>query len=214
VVDVGVADGTPELDRQFPKARHLLVEPLREWEPALRTIARAYDAQYVIAAAGERAGITTIHVHEDLSGSSLLQEVKGGLAVGIPREVAVATIDSLCQERRLEGPYLIKVDVQGSELKVLTGARRTLGDTELVILEVSLFQFFVGGPQFFDVVTAMKDWRFAAYDICGGHCRPLDGALAQVDVAFVKEHGLFRNNHAYDTAQPLVEVRPGRGGAR
>ena len=33
---------------------------------------------------------------------------------------------------------------------------------------------------------------------------PLDGALAQLDVAFVKEDGMFRRSHAYDRVAPVV----------
>ena len=49
--------------------------------------------------------------------------------------------------------YLIKVDVQGAELDVLRGAIETLNETELVILEVSMFEFMVNLPQFYDVVS-------------------------------------------------------------
>jgi hypothetical protein len=50
----------------------------------------------------------------------------------------------------------------------------------------------------------MKDRGFVVYDICGFVQRPLDGALAQVDLAFVKENGHFRKCHDY--AAPKVSV--------
>ena len=40
VIDVGVADGTFELYRAFPNAKHLLIEPLEEFKPALERITR------------------------------------------------------------------------------------------------------------------------------------------------------------------------------
>ena len=45
------------------------------------------------------------------------------------------------------------------------GAEATLGSTEYIILEVSFFEFFKGGPQFWDVVNFMKSKGFVAYDI-------------------------------------------------
>ncbi len=107
------------------------------------------------------------------------------------------TLDDLCAERNLAPPYLIKADVQGAELEVLKGAEKVLLDTELVLLEVSLFQIYEGIPEFYEVVDFMKQRGFVAYDFVGGHNRLVDGALAQVDVAFVKENGIFRENHAY-----------------
>src|SRR5689334_8126791 len=54
VIDVGVADGTIELHRSFPDAKFLLVEPLREFAPALDWLAQRYDACVELCAAGAR----------------------------------------------------------------------------------------------------------------------------------------------------------------
>lgn len=199
VIDVGVAYGTFELYEAFPHARHLLVEPLAEYQGVLDDIAAKYNAECVLAAASATSGTTVVHVHPELSGSSIYRETEGSHVDGIPREVPLVTLDDLCREKELVGPFLIKADVQGAELQVLEGAKKILEETELVILEVSLFQFFLNGPQFHDVVSNMKCHGFVVYDIFGGHCRPFDNALAQVDVAFVKEHGLFRQSHCYAT---------------
>jgi len=193
VIDVGVGHGTFDLYEKFPDATHLLIEPLEEFEEDLKEISRKYKAEYILAAAGAKPGITLINVHHDRTSSSIFKEAEGSHVDGIPREVPVVTIDDLCNKRNLRGPYLIKIDVQGAELVVLNGAEKVLEDTELIILEVSLFQFYINGPQFYDVVSYMKDRGFVVYDIFGGHNRPLDGALGQIDMAFVKENGQFRS---------------------
>ncbi len=199
IIDVGVADGTFELYEAFRSAYVMLIEPLVEFEQILQKIARKYKAEYVIAAASDHSGKATINVHTDPATSSLMNEKEGSHVNGLTREVSLVTIDEICQEKKLKGPYVVKIDVQGAELIVLGGAQSILKDTELVILEVSLFQFYVNGPQLHEVVAYMKTQGFVVYDIFGGHTRPLDGALAQVDMAFVKEFGQFRINHAYAT---------------
>lgn len=213
VIDVGAAHGTYELYEGFPSSQHVLLEPLREYEPYLQRVAQRYRARYVLVAAGERPGTAVFNVHGDLEGSSLLREVEGVRADGVPRDVPVVTLDQVCGDLSLRGPYLIKVDVQGAELKVLQGARGVLSDTEAVILEVSLFRFMVDGPDLHDVVTSMKQLGFVAYDIFGGHVRPLDGALAQVDMVFVQENGPLRRVHAYATAaqRDVLNRKRGRG---
>ena len=199
-IDVGVAHGTFELYTSFPDATHLLIEPIQEFEGVMRHISRKFNkVEYVIAAASNTPGTVEINVHKDLSGSSTLKETSGTHVDGVPRQVPTVKIDDLCHERQLKGPYLIKIDVQGAELNVLDGAQEVLKETELVILEVSLFQFFTNGPQFFDVVSYMKERNFVVYDIFGGHLRPLDGALAQVDIAFAKADGVFRKSREYAT---------------
>jgi|SRR5215467_12540915 len=201
VIDVGAASQTAELYEGFPEADMLLIEPLREFEPFLRKICEKYRAQYLLAAAGERQGTATLNVHPDGFGSSLLKEQEGPSVDGAPRQVPVITIDDACAERSLQGPYLIKVDVQGAELQVLTGASQTLLNTQVIILEVSLFGLMIGGPQLSDVISQMKSYGFVVYDIYGFTYRPLDGALAQVDMVFVREQGHFRQSHVFSTPE-------------
>jgi FkbM family methyltransferase len=201
VIDVGVATKTEELYQAFKDANILLIEPLAEFEPFLRDICLSYNAQYVLAAAGERPGSAIINVHPDKFGSSFLKEVEGPSVDGVPREVPVVTIDDLCADRNLVGPYLMKVDVQGAELQVLAGAIHTLQQTEAVILEVTLFGTMIGGPQLSDTVARMKEYGLAVYDVFGCHYRPLDNALSQLDMVFVQEQGSFRQTHVYATPE-------------
>jgi FkbM family methyltransferase len=199
VVDVGVAYGTPELYAAFPGSRHLLVEPLAEYEEALGILARRHGAEVVLAAAGPEPGTTTINVHRAPALSSTLGGWRGASDQGSPREVPVVRVDDVVAERALPGPYLLKVDVEGGELAVLDGAPRVLGESELVLLEVSLFELVPGAPLLHDVVAYMRERGFVVYELFGGHVRPLDGALAMINLAFVQEGGLFRRDQTYAT---------------
>lgn len=200
VVDVGVADGTPELYATFPEASHLLVEPLREFEPVLQALCRTYRAEYVLAAAGAAPGTAALTVGDDLQVTSLME--RGGSAC---RTVPLVTLDGLCRDR--PAPFVVKVDVQGAELEVMRGAVSVLARTELVVLEASLFRFYEGGPDFHALVDFMKQRGFVVYDIAGARCRPLDHALAQVDLLFAPEDGALRRSHAYVSAEQERELR-------
>jgi FkbM family methyltransferase len=205
VVDVGAAYGSfaSQCVTVFPKARFLLLEPLVEYQPFLKELTASMPmAQCIMAAATAHQGEIVLNVHPDLVGSSLFREVENNTDVnGLPRTVRAITIDGLLEETGAKGPFLLKVDVQGAELEVLRGAENMLADTEYILLEVSLFRFFQDGPDFNDVVLYMKSHGFAAYDLSGLQYRPLDNALSQVDVAFVKEEGLFRQRHFYATPE-------------
>ena len=54
------------------------------------------------------------------------------------RNIPAITLNEICRERNLPGPYLIKVDVDGQELDVLAGATQILQQTEYIIVEVCL----------------------------------------------------------------------------
>src|SRR5947209_561050 len=88
-----------------------------------------------------------IEVHRTLGG------LRGERTEGTRRPVPVLRLDDIAAERALAGPFVVKVDVEGGELEVLSGALDVLRATELVLLEVSLFEFVPGAPQFHDVVS-------------------------------------------------------------
>jgi FkbM family methyltransferase len=165
IIDVGVATQTVGLYEEFPNGPLLLIEPVSEYEPILKKIANERNAQYVLAAAGEKNGTAILNVHDQKFGSSLLREVEGESVDGMPREVPMVTIDDLCDVRNLRGPYLLKVDVQGAELRVLSGARRTLEQTEAVILETAVLGTMLGGPEAWDVIAWIKQAGFVVYDL-------------------------------------------------
>lgn len=148
----------------------------------------------ILAAAGDETGTTTINVHGDLVGSSLLDEYEAGVN-GTPRIVPMITVDSL----GVSEPCLLKVDVQGAEHRVLDGATATLEHAEMVVLESSLFNFFDGGLLLHELIAYMAERRFLMYDIGEMHRRPLDGALSQVDLVFVPERSQVRAHNVYAT---------------
>lgn len=201
VVDVGGAygDWSALAGRVFPAARFLIVEPLAEFAPFLEARARTLRRSSVIAAAaGREAGTASLHVHPDYVGTSLRPEP--GL-VGQGREVPVVTIDGVVSDERAEGPFVLKLDVQGAELDVLAGAGDTLAQTQLVQLETLLFPFYEGAPALAEVVAFMRSAGFVVYDILDLGYRPLDGALAQVDLLFVPETSALRRQREYATAE-------------
>jgi FkbM family methyltransferase len=85
-------------------------------------------------AVGERSGRQNLLVHSQPSESHLADrgwqsEIRDQI------EVEVVALDELIEEGRLPVPDLVKVDVEGSEIAVLQGMRRTLRlhDVKLVI---------------------------------------------------------------------------------
>ncbi len=205
VIDVGVGYGTEELWEAFPRARLLLVEPIpdRFGGAAQRAAERRTGAELVVAAAGAEAGSSTITVHRAPEMSSLLGTWTGDRDEGERREVEVVRVDDAVRERGLAGPYVLKADVEGAELGVLDGAAAVLAETEVVLLEVRLFELVPGAAQLHDVIPYMKERGFVAYDLFGGAIRLTDGALAVTNIAFVREDGMFRRDHAFGTPEQV-----------
>jgi len=199
IIDVGAADGTPPLQSVFQGSTFFWIEPLKEFENDLRGLQQKYQGNYVISAVGSTEGAFILNVHKDFHGSTMLKETDGEVADGTPREIPVTTLNKLYKvnEWGRFNKVLLKIDVQGFELEVLRGANEILKNVDVIILEVSLFRFLKDSPDFYDVVTYMKSIGYVVYDIVGGINRPLDYALGQKDLVFVKEDGFFRRNHGW-----------------
>jgi len=210
IFDIGVAYGTPGLYGKFDNVHYHLIEPLKEYVDVIKNLEKDYSLTYTIAAAGESESSLTLNVHPDLSGSSILNESEGSHVDGEPRTVPITTLDVEKEKYKLQGPFLIKIDVQGFELEVLKGAKEVINDTEVIILEVSLFEFYKGSPSFEDVIIFMKNIGFSVYDIFGGIYRPLDDALGQVDLVFVKTDGIFRKTNHFASKEQRERITKDR----
>ena len=200
VIDGGAAHGnwSRECSTIFPDAQYLLIEPLAEYEKDLQEVTRIIKRATVVPIVlKSESGAVPFNVHPDLEGSSLFME-QGGVEVnGLARTLPAETLDVIVREQVTSGPYFLKLDVQGAELEVLRGAEETLKNTEYVILETSLFAAYDNVPLLHSVIAFMAERGFVPYDMLGLLYRPLDGALCQADVCFVKENGMFRKERAY-----------------
>ena len=216
VIDIGAAYGlwSAACHEQFPSARFILIEPVEEYETFLEDRARAIDGTYIKAAASSITGTRQINVHPDLVGTSFFSEAEGPEADGIPRWVPTVRLDQVCRDLGVAAPILMKLDVQGAEIDVLEGASETLQETDVVLLEVSFFNFLKDAPTVVDVLVYMAERDFVPYDILGLHHRPIDDALAQADLVFVRRDSGLRENHSYATPQQRMEQQRSAATAR
>jgi FkbM family methyltransferase len=206
VIDVGVGPGTFELYAGLPDAQLVLVEPLAEWQGHMEAIKRARPAEIVLAVAGPAAGETQISVHPVPWNSSVFGAPRGEDLEPEWRTVPMVRLDDVVAAAGFTGPFVVKVDVEGAELEVLAGATNVLAETELVLLELSLFELVPGLAQFHEVVAWMHDHGFVLAELYDGHNRLLDGSLARLDGAFVRVDGRFRQSHAYATPEQARQM--------
>lgn len=196
LIDVGVAQGTPGLYQELEGAALYLVEPVPSCAPTLERLAQRFGAKAFNVAAGAEDGTVTLNLHDTPSGSSIYKQIEGAQLDGREVKVPVRRLDTLIAGD-LARPVMLKVDTQGHEIDVLKGASGLLGQLDVVILECSLHQFRSGAPEIGELVRFMDALGFRPYETLEGHFRALDGAMAQVDIAFVPVDSPLRRDAAY-----------------
>lgn len=184
VIDIGASNGSwsASLMRHFPDCRYLLVEAQPVHEPALRAFcARHPNAQFVLAAAGDKSGEIYFDAADPL----------GGQAAYAPRSdahirVPVVTIDAEVKARNLPGPYLLKLDTHGFEVPILSGAGATLARTEVVIMECYNFRIAPEALTFDEMCRYLGERGFRCIDLVEPMHRPRDNSFWQMDLVFVR----------------------------
>lgn len=112
-------------------------------------------------------------------------------------EIPVLRLDSYVLDRGLEHIHLLKVDVQGYELKVLAGASGILDCVDFVFVEAGITPLYDGAPRFTDVASMLLDSRFDLVTLRAWHQG--DGALVETDLLFrsVRLRGGSRSERVY-----------------
>jgi FkbM family methyltransferase len=202
ILDVGANQGdwTRMAKDVFPEASFLLIEPQLEMRKSLDTLCTEFqDILWIEAGVGSKEGRMVQTIYDDLAASSFLPAPNEDLLQsGKQREVSIVTIDSLLEKKIITIPDLVKLDIQGFELEALRGASSLFGNTELFIIEASLFSFDSPSmPLLREVIDFMGNRGYELYDIPGYLRRPFDGALGQVDLAFAKREGLLRQSNSW-----------------
>lgn len=187
-LDLGASDGkwTRGFRRHFPHATVLGVEPLNERRADLEKAQRELNPfHFEICAAGKVDHATaSLHTPGELDGSYIGSSGSGS------REVPVRTIDSLVRQYNLTGPFLLKFDTHGYEREILEGARATLPDVSIIVMEMLNF----GGFRFPDLLQYLDECGYRPIDMVDVTRTPTSKILWQFDCILVKKsHPLLVN---------------------
>ena len=192
IFDVGAYSGEfSKLCRSvWPHAKLTCFEVLPHRVKELSAWSRADGNSEVIECLLGAKSRSAVPFHEMETASSVLEE-------HMPQSAPVArypmkTLDEIVAASEVQGPIFLKLDVQGYEFEVLTGATNTLPRVAAILAEVNLNDIHKGVHLLDEIIVLLRDNGFLAYDICGLTRRPLDAALWQADIIFVPKGSLLR----------------------
>lgn len=193
VVDVGANSGQFAIWAAdvLGAERIVCVEPFPGSVERLREVVRLLApcrVDVVVAALGSAPGRQILHVTAADDSSSLLSVAA---AVGDRPSLQVTAnveVDVLVGDDALpwqfEGPLLVKLDVQGAELDVLTGMPKLLAVADAVLVEVSFAPLYDGQADPSAVVSHLLAAGFSLTGLARVPGSPSPWALEQADLLF------------------------------
>jgi len=173
----------------WPTVPSLMIEPQPSQRQALSTLTsqvpKSLHLQCAIADANGRLQFSLEETNSRLGGEASNNSI----------EVDVRKLDDIVEGLSFN-PNLLKLDLQGFELKALDGCTERLSQFEVVLLEVSILR--IGDvPIFHEVDQYMTKKGYRVYDLLPTYFRPRDGALWQMDVFFVRENSALIANREW-----------------
>ena len=199
IIDIGVARGTPDLYRNFHDAYYLLIDPLRESVPYMKSFCDKFvgGGEFHNIALGDIETEIDIEVRPDLGGSTLFEEI-GSREILTSYPVSMKRFDTLIGDRQLAKPCLCKIDVQGAELKVLKGMGEALNQIDMFIVETSFIQTLKNIPDVYDIIAFFHLKGYVLLDILGIVRRPLDRLACQADLVFIQCDNALRADKRWE----------------
>ena len=200
IFDIGASNGewTKNCRKVFPYSNYFLFEPQEEMADFLQSM-ETDSIIFENLFLGEKDG-TQVDFYQEGTSSSALR-----FGPHDPVKKLVTSIDSYCSAKSINNIDILKLDVQGYELNILTGAQSILNNVNLIITEVSLIDVYVDCPLVNEVIHFLDANQFQLFDIVDLKRRELDNHLWQCDMFFVKKDSILLRDKRKDEKQMRPE---------
>lgn len=164
VVDAGANAGVFTVTAATKGARLIAIEPNSEcFERLVRNVrdnGLGSQVRQFHAALGDHAGAASLVVQGGgTTGGHVVDAVNGAGDDSAPW-VRMCTVDEIVTDAGIEHVDLLKMDIEGAEVRALRGAARTLARTDRIIYEYHSAELLSGTREILDPLGFREDLRF------------------------------------------------------
>lgn len=187
VIDIGVQRKTEFLMDVFPDCPHHLFEPDKTYHQELEKNYLEKKIRYILhkIALSDEDGLLYLHsTSDDGSGNITHAQIKPERDENLPNLVGIEVVDtkrldSVFKKETLNDlSYLIKLDVDGVEEKIINGGADVIGGASFIVIEAS-----IGRQDLCSRVGLLEQHGFRIFDICDNAY--YYGQLALVDLVLI-----------------------------
>lgn len=211
IFDVGanVGQSVIELEKLFSMAQFHCFEPQEEcWDEfSINTSYLGDRVKLNKFALGERRERKCFYSHDlttgqsgfypinlqskdsiDLNQSQAREDNRARYAdkCNVRREVMVTTLDDYVSEFDVSRIDVLKIDTQGHEPEVLSGARNFLRNVSVIVSELMLYDFYERKNTFSSIEKYLIPAGFSLFDISHISKNPMNGRTDWVDLIYVR----------------------------
>lgn len=196
LIDIGASSGefTSNVLLYNNGLRAFLFEPVNK---AFKDLHRKYASNKLIRlynlAIGSQDGEVQFNENDYYYSSSILSMNEDHFAE-FPQttkfqthSVRIAKLSSVVDIKDIQRPLMIKIDVQGYEREVISGAKNILTIADFLIIEVSYYELYSNQPLFDEIYNLLKELGFIykgnLYQIYSSK----SSKVLQADALFVRE---------------------------
>lgn len=140
------------------------------------------------------------------TGDSIFRENGANYEAVVPSQVRLRRLDDLVSEHDIPAAGMIKLDTQGSELLVLTGAAAAVHAADLIYLEMPVLTYNQGAPSWSEYMTFLTVRKFIPIAVLEEHI--LAGSLVQLDLLFMSARmfEVIHGRRALEFVLPLLST--------
>ena len=171
IFDVGayVGEIAAKYKQIFPKSTIHCFEPFPDSFQKLNQLCRDASIKTHQIAFSDKEEKATFHTNVDLSCNSLLPPTEGEFKCYSAKsikdgeiQVETNTIDNFCAEAGISGIDILKMDVEGAEIKVLKGASKMLSNQaiKLIYSEVMFIPHYTDGCLFHELTAFLDKYGY------------------------------------------------------
>jgi len=176
IFDIGAFTGgiTKTYREMFPHATIYSFEPLPDSFEKLKQLSNDRSIKACKMALSDCVGTAKLHVNFDPSCNSFFPRPNGDIKYYPKKaentgtiEVKTTTLDHFCDNENISKIDILKLDVEGAEIKVLSGAVGKLSKRAIALIytEVMFVPHYEGGCMFYELSSFLAKYNYELFDI-------------------------------------------------